>query len=144
MPTVFGDVVKAICHAALANVSIIGARADDMSSHSADDDDVPPAGLCVIDLKREQQQDKGIAYVSDIKMNGSRPSEEEIKATPVSAKIIQREYTRLFIIPRRKGGGGYGNNVRPSFRPSVLPSHIFVRSISPKVFQTSTSNFTSG
>ena len=69
-----------------------------MSSHSAgDDDDVPPAGLCVIDWKREQRQDKGIAYVSDITMNGSRPSEEEIKAAPVSAKSLLREYTRLFI-----------------------------------------------
>ena len=35
-------------------------------------------------------------------------------------------------------------SVLPSFRLSVLPSHIFVWSISPKVFQISTSNFTSG
>ena len=49
-----------------------------------------------------------------------------------------------FIIPCRKGGGGYGNSLRPSVVLSVLPSHIFVRSISPKVFEISTSNFTSG
>ena len=97
MPTVFDDVVKAICHAALTSVSLIDALAGDMSSHSAGDDDVPPAGVCVIDWKREQRQDKGIAYVSDVIMNGSRPSEEEIKAAPVSAKSILREYTRLFI-----------------------------------------------
>ena len=35
-------------------------------------------------------------------------------------------------------------SVIPSIRLSVLPSNIFVRSISPKVFEISTSNFTSG
>jgi hypothetical protein len=46
------------------------------------------------------------------------------------------------IIPRRKGGGGIEIvSVRPTFRPSVLPSDIFVRSISQKVFEVSTWNF---
>jgi hypothetical protein len=43
-----------------------------------------------------------------------------------------------------KGGGGYRNSLCPSVHPLVLPSDIFVRSISQKVNAVSTWNFIGG
>ena len=66
--------------------------------------------------------------------------------SPLELRIfLKKYYFLLFLLyypPPKHFGGGYRNSLRPSdlpsFRPSVLPSDIFVRSISLKVFELST------
>ena len=96
MPSLFGDVVKAICHAATADVSLIGSLAGDTTSHSADDDVAPSGKFPTIDWKVEQQLDETISLVSDAIDRGFRPTKEEILKTPVSAQCIFKQYHRLF------------------------------------------------
>ena len=95
MPKLFGDVVKAVCHAALVEDSFAGSLVGD-TFHSAGDDDVSPATLGQIDWNLEQMADEGIAFVSKLKDLGFCPREEEAKAAPMTAKPFMREFSCLF------------------------------------------------